>query len=427
MKKYLIIGAGPAGLSSAVALQKENIPFEIVDAGNKVGGIWDINRSETPMYDSAHFISSKTLSAFEDFPMPEHYPDYPSHRLIQAYIELYAQAHQLNSHIRFQTKVIDAIPNDAQWEVTFDDGTSTTYAGIICATGITWYLNFPNIQGEFEGEYIHSFHYKSSDLFKNKRVLIIGGGNSGCDIACDAAKAAERAFISLRRGYYFIPKYLFGTPTDVYKSKFKLPKYLDVKFSEFLLNKVLVGKLERFGLQKPDHSLMQSHPIMNNRLLHYLGHGDITAKQDIKAFEGKTVIFKDGSREEVDVIVAATGYKRRFPFLNTQYLDLKEENGEIDLYLEIFSKSHNNLFFVGGIEVSSGIYGLLCKQGKLVASYLKAQQNQSPHLSQFQEKKKRDGLNLRGKSKYINTERHARYVDKDHYLSLLQKQLKSFA
>ena len=93
--EYLIIGAGPAGLATAVALKKANIAFEIVDAGDKVGGIWDINREETPMYQSAHFISSKTLSGFPDYPMPDSYPDYPNHKLVQAYIEAYSNQHQL--------------------------------------------------------------------------------------------------------------------------------------------------------------------------------------------------------------------------------------------------------------------------------------------------------------------------------------------
>ncbi len=322
MHKYLIIGAGPAGLAAAVALKKVHIPFEMVDAGDKVGGIWDIGRKETPMYKSAHFISSKTLSGFQDYPMPEEYPDYPSHSLVQSYIEKFSDHHRLKPFAKFRTKVKEMKPVGDKWEVSFDDDSHKIYQGVICATGITWHLNYPQIQGEFAGEYIHSFAYKDASIFKGKRVLIIGAGNSGCDIACDAAKEADKAFISLRRGYYFLPKYTLGMPSDLFKEKFSIPfKALDTRISEFLLNKVLVGKLSHFGLPEPDHRLMESHPIMNSRLLHYLGHGDIIARKNVSSFEGREVVFENGNKEEIDLIVAATGYKRIFPFLSEDQVD----------------------------------------------------------------------------------------------------------
>ncbi|MEM6348603.1 MAG: NAD(P)-binding domain-containing protein [Bacteroidota bacterium] len=426
MQKYLIIGAGPAGLAAAVALQKAAIDFEIVDAGDKVGGIWDIDRAETPMYQSAHFISSRTLSGFADLPMPDDYPDYPSHRLVQAYIESYALYHQLNPHIRFKTKVLQLKRQEQHWQAHFDDGLTDYYQGVICATGITWHQNLPEIPGDFQGELIHSFDYKDDSQFRGKSVLIIGAGNSGCDIACDAARAAKNAFISMRRGYYFLPKYTFGMPSDLFKEKYALPnKYLDTRISELLLNKVLVGDLRQYGLPKPDHHLMESHPIMNNRLLHYLGHGDIKAKGDVAKLEGQSVRFADGSSEQIDLIVAATGYKRVFPFLEEEQLD-KKAGKEIDLYLEVFSKKYDDLFFVGGIEVSSAIFGLLNLQGELIASYLKAQEADKQSYQAFLQDKRQKDLNLKGKNKYIDSLRHQRYTDKKLYRNLLSQQIRKF-
>lgn len=423
---YLIIGAGPAGLAAAVTLHKAQIPFEIVDAGDKVGGIWDIERAETPMYRSAHFISSRPLSGFADFPMPDHYPDYPSHALVQEYIEDFARHHQLGDKARFQTKVLDMQPEGKHWRVRLDDGTEKTYRGVICATGITWHPNLPQFKGEFVGEFIHSFHYKDPEQFRGKRVLVIGGGNSGCDIACDAAREAEKAFISLRRGYYFLPKYIFGMPSDQFKAKFALPnRYLDTQVSQFLLNKVLVGKLENYGLPRPDHNLMESHPIMNSRLLHYLGHGDIQAKKNVAEFRGKTVVFEDGSEEELDLIVAATGYRRSFPFLKAELLGNGTEEKEIEPYLQIFSRQFSNLFFVGGIEVSSAIFGLLSLQGDVIAAYLQARHQANGAFRRFLEEKQHKQVNLRGGRKYIDSLRHQRYVDRKRYQKILHQQLKA--
>ncbi|NET31215.1 MAG: NAD(P)-binding domain-containing protein [Cyanothece sp. SIO1E1] len=427
MLKYLIIGAGPAGLATAVALKKAAIPFEMVDAGQKVGGIWDIERGDTPMYDSAHFISSKTLSGFEDFPMPKDYPDYPSHRLVQAYLEAYATHHGLAKNIQFRTSVETVESQGTNWKVAFAGREPGIYQGVICATGITWHQNLPSIEGNFDGTFLHSFDYRDTRIFEGKRVLIIGGGNSGCDIACDAARVAEKAFISLRRGYYFLPKYTLGMPSDLFKHQYKLPsKYLDKKVSEWLLNKVLVGNLENYGLPKPDHGLMESHPIMNSRLLHYLGHGDIVAKKDVATFAGNTVVFTDGTTEQIDVVIAATGYKRAFPFLAESLVPKTEGKQEIDLYLEVFSKQYDNLFFVGGIEVASAVFGLFSLQGALIAAYLKARKNSSNRYQRFLSDKRTKQVNLTGKNKYIASMRHQRYVDKALYQKILQQQLKSF-
>ena len=313
------------------------------------------------------------------------------------------------------------------WEVIFDDETTKFYQGVICATGITWHLNLPEIAGKFDGEFIHSFQYKEDSIFRNKNVLIIGAGNSGCDIACDAARVANSAFISMRRGYYFLPKYTIGIPSDLFKDRFEFPnKYLDTKISEFLLNKVLVGNLENYGLPKPDHKLLESHPIMNSRLLHHLGHGDIIYKNNVTCFDGRKVLFEDGTTEEIDLVVAATGYKRSFPFLANNLLD-KKEGKEIDLYLEIFSKKFDSLFFVGGIEVSSAVFGLFGLQGELISAYLKAQQKGHKTYQIFINDKQRKNINLRGQNKYVNSLRHQRYVDKKRYKSILNQQIKAFS
>lgn len=425
MKNYLIIGAGPAGISTAVALKQRGISFDLVEAGENVGGIWDISRSQTPMYQSAHFISSKKLSGFSDFPMPDHFPDYPGHALVQAYLEDYVAHHQLTSHIQTHTRVLNATPEQKRWVVSFEGKDAVSYDGLICATGVTWFKNEPDHVRDFSGQYLHSFDYRDPSLFSWKRVLIIGGGNSGCDIACDAASAAKEAYISLRRGYYFIPKYIMGMPADEYKAKFSLPGKLDTWISQMMLNKLLVGDLTRYGLQKPDHQLMQSHPIINDQLIHYLGHGDILAKPDVQQIEGQQVTFSDGSKVEVDVIIAATGYKRCFPFLDPNHLDIGGTDQEHDFYLEIFSRKFENLFFVGGIEVSSAVFGLLGLQGQLIASFLA--QESTDKIRQFNHLKNAVRNDSRKGLKMIPSERHRRYVEKTHYRKKLHQAIQSLS
>ena len=103
-ERQLVIGAGPGGLVAARWLAELGIPFDLVERQKDVGGIWDIDAPGGPMYESAHFISSKTLSAFRDLPMPESYPDYPSHRQVLAYLRAYADRHGVREKTEFGTE-----------------------------------------------------------------------------------------------------------------------------------------------------------------------------------------------------------------------------------------------------------------------------------------------------------------------------------
>ncbi len=318
--RVCIIGAGPAGLSMARSLVSKGFECDVFEKHSDVGGIWDPQNPGSPIYKSAHFISSKTLSAYYDYPMPADYPDYPSNEQILAYHRAFAREFDLYRHIQFSTRVLsieeqpDSGDPNTRWTVNFEgpgDGAPQTrrYAAVVCASGITWDPIMPDLVGaeSFTGGIIHSVEYQSADLFRGKRVLDIGAGSSGCDIACDAGHSADAAFISVRRGYYFIPKHVFGQPADVFgESSNWMPTWLSQLSLGFLL-RLMVGDLRKVGLPKPDHRVFESHPIMNDQLIHNLRHGDVRAKGDIARLDGDFVEFKDGSRERVDLLVCATG------------------------------------------------------------------------------------------------------------------------
>ena len=183
-----IIGAGPGGLSAARALKALGLPYDQYERHSGVGGIWDMSNPGSPIYESAHFISSRDLSAFIGFPMPRDYPDYPSNRQILAYVNSFADAYGLREPIRFGCGVRQCEKDDdGRWRVTLDDGSCRRYAAVICATGVTWDPNLPAYEGRFDGEVRHSVTYKRAQEFRGRRVLVVGLGNSGADIACDAA------------------------------------------------------------------------------------------------------------------------------------------------------------------------------------------------------------------------------------------------
>lgn len=419
--RFCIIGAGPSGLATARAFAETGIAFDILDRQGDVGGIWDLANERTPMYESAHFISSRTQSGFDGFPMPDDYPDYPGWRRVLEYIRAFAERHGIRDRVEFGTEVERASPDGDAWIVRLASGETRRYRGVVCAMGHNWDPIVPEYPGRFDGEAYHSFHYRSASEFAGKRVLIVGGGNSGCDIACDAATVAERAFISVRRGYYFLPKHLFGQPTDAFfRSGPHLPAWIAQPLLTLLL-RLLVGNLRRYGLPKPDHKVLESHPIVNSQLLHYLAHGDVTAKPDVRELRGDRVRFTDGSEEAIDLIVWATGYRASIPFLPSSVLSL--DQGAKPLFLNVFPEARN-LFVVGLFETDGGAYPMVSKQAALIAALIRAEQEAPGKAAWFHSLRTSRRHDLTGGIRYLGSPRHSIYVQYDEYVHYAEKLLK---
>ncbi len=404
---YCVIGAGAAGLAAAHRLKASSIAFEVVERERDVGGIWDASLAHGPVYRSTHLISSRPLTEFPDFPMPGDYPDYPNHAQALEYLRSYARAFGLYERIRFGQAVerAERVGGDA-WSVTFGDGETRVYSGLIVAAGIHWMPILPEVPGTFDGECLHSSRYKTPDIFRDKRVLVVGAGNSGCDIAVEAAQHAARTFLSVRRGYYYLPKYVFGRPTDQVGEvslRLRLPLFIRRALQQLLL-RVVVGSPDQFGLPRPDHKLLESHPIVNSQIFQALGQGDIRPKPDLRELRGREVVFQDGSTEPIEVIVYATGYRVSFPFLEPRHLNAPD--GRPDFYLHVFHPTYENLFIVGMIQPDSGVWRIMDLQARAVAQYIRAERANAAGLRKVRALKQGPRPDLGGGTRYLATERH---------------------
>lgn len=410
----VIIGAGPAGLIMADTLKNSGKHFVVLDRGKNVGGIWDIDANGSPMYESAHFISSKTLSGFPGFPIPDEFPDYPSHRQIFQYIKDFADARDLTQYVRFHSEVERAEQDqDGIWTLSIRNQPDIRARYLVCANGVTWIPNTVSWPGKFNGQIIHSNVYRSASQLADKRVLVVGAGNSGVDIACDAAFSAKKAVLSMRRGYHVIPKHIMGMPSDVFNLKsHNLPFRLRQLGMGVLLN-LINGRMSRYGLPEPDHKVLETHPIMNSQILHYLSHGDCIAKPDVKHLDGDKVFFTDGSNEEIDVLITATGYKHCAPFLPDGFVN--ERNGRPDLYLNMFPRERTGIAFLGFIEFASAAYSNFARMARLIAEDIRNPQGTLTEL------KHSHYPDLKGGKRYVDTTRNANYVDVDTYLKQLNK------
>jgi hypothetical protein len=382
--KFLIIGAGPCGLGIAKAFKEAGIVYDQAEADCEVGGNWYHG-----VYESAHIISSRKTTEYADFPMPSDYPDFPSRQQMADYYKLYADTFNLREHILFNTKIVMCLPQpDETWEVELvrtacvsgrdnennSDVENKTekriYKGVIVANGHHWNRRFPEYDGEFSGEWMHSKDFKKTEQLTGKRVLIIGGGNSACDIAGEAARVAKEAHLSLRRGYWFLPKTLFGQPSAESWALY-LPVFLQRAILKLML-KIVVGRYEDYGLPHPDHKLFEHHPTVSSEILHYLKHGRIKPHKDIKKFDGKTVEFVDGKKIEIDTIVCATGYFVSFPFLPDGLVPVK--NGNIaQLYGGMVLPEYKNLYVFGTQQIRYGVGPLITPAAKLLTKMMKMQ------------------------------------------------------
>lgn len=415
-ERVCIIGAGPAGLSAARALRRLGVAYDQYERHSDVGGIWDLDNPGTPMYESAHFISSRKTSGFFDFPMPEDFPDYPGHRQILRYTRDFAAAYGLRDAIRFDTAVTSVEQAGDGWEVTAEDGSRHLYRAVICATGVTWTPRMPQHPGTFDGEIRHSSSYRSSEEFRGRRVLVVGLGNSGADIACDAASVAEAAFVSVRRGYHLIPKHVFGVPSDEFSAKGpRLPLFVERPLFTALL-RLLQGDLTKYGLPKPDHRLFESHPLLNSQLVHHLQHGDVAIRPDVARLDGDRVRFTDGSSERIDQIVYATGYDWDIPYAEKYFT---WNDGRPDLYLTAFNREHRNLFGLGYIEINSSAYTVFDHISDLIARYLHDQEHAPDRAARFDRLIKQDRPRLDGGIRFLDSPRHRTYVDAHAYRSYL--------
>lgn len=407
--RVLVVGAGPAGLATARALLGHGVGYDHVERHTEVGGIWDIEAPGSPMYDAAHFISSKTLSGFDGFPMPDDYPDYPSHRLVLAYLRSFADAYGLTERIRFGTGVDEVAPaTGGGYDVRFADGTTAHYEAVVCCTGAQWQESMPELPGAFPGTFRHSRTYRSAEEVAGRRVLVIGGGNSACDIAVDASRTAERVVISMRRGYWFIPKHIFGMPSDVFGSSGPhLPMWLQQRAFGAAL-RLLVGDPTKVGLQRPDHRLFETHPVLNSNLHHSLQHGDVVARPGIAAVDGHRVTFTDGTQEEVDEIIAATGYRHGVPYATQLF-----GPGQPDLYLTSFSREREGLFGIGFTETNSGAYVHFDELAQMVAAHLADRVENPARYRRFRQQVRTDRPDLSGGIRFDGSPRHEGYVDAD--------------
>jgi hypothetical protein len=258
--------------------------------------------------------------------MPQDYPHFPRRDQVRDYIASFATTRGHHQRISFNTEVLSVTPIDgrgavgcAGWTVTTSTGAGT-YDGVLVANGHLWDPKIPDVPGHFTGKQIHSGVYRNTDDIQGRRVLVVGAGNSGCDLAVDVAQHRLDVDIVVRHGSYFQPKMYFGRPRQ------EVPFLAEFSPAEQdliarLMARVSIGENADYpGLPVPPHrTLADGATVVNDLLLYWIHHGRITVKgHGVERFDGNTVHFADGTAKDYDTILWATGFHATLPFLDDQ-------------------------------------------------------------------------------------------------------------
>lgn len=421
--RYCVIGAGASGLAVAKNFREHGIGFDVFERHSEVGGLWGYGRPYSAVYKSTRLISSKPMTQFRGFPMDADLPDYPGQEAVFDYMKKYADHFHLRDNILFETDVESTTRQGSHWDVLLRSGEIRRYRGLVIASGLTWDAIIPKQRGAFDGTALHSIDYKVPEPFRGQNVLVVGGGNSGCDIAADLAPHARKTFLSMRRGYHFIPRHVFGIPSDQF-GEFSIKIGLPIRARQ-LLNQLtvrfLLGDPTKLGLIKPNHRMFESHPIVNAEVLDEIRHGHVHPKPDVQELCGRKVRFADGTEEPIDSIIYATGYRISFPYIDQSHLN--GPPGKPNFYLHLFHPQYDNLFIVGMIQPASGVWGLMDDQARLIARYIGENARASRSAERFNHLKAGPQPDLSAGLRYIESDRHFTEVDHTTYRKVLKESL----
>ena len=428
-----IIGAGSSGITMAQVLKARGVAFDCFEAGSGVGGNWRFGNDNemSSAYESLHINTSRQMMEYAAYPMPESLPDYPDHRQIAQYFDDFVDHFGLRDAITFRTEVTRVVPvdggQDMSWEVTVrsrdgDEPETRSYRHVVVANGHHWDPRWPepSFPGavSFPGEQLHAHYYRTPDPLVGKRVLVLGIGNSACDIAVESTRVAESTDLAMRRGAHILPKYMFGVPTDHLTDSPLVRAPLKVQQTVMAgLLRLTQGKVTDYGLPEPDHDVLHAHPTVSQDLLNRLGHGDITVRPNIERFEGDKVFFVDGSSGEYDVVVYCTGYRVSFPFLGETVVGT--EDNHVELYRRVVHPEHPGLYFLGLIQPLGAIMPLAEAQAEWVGDLVTGV-GRLPSVRQMRAQIASYDEHLR--KRFVASKRHTMEVDFHAYRSEIAKE-----
>lgn len=433
-----VIGAGSSGLPTIKSCLEEGLRVVCLERTADVGGLW--RYTETPVDGCGSVArntmlnSSKEFSAYSDFPPHADCPNFMLHSGILDYLTRYAKHFDLNKHIRFN-HLVEAVrritPDDIsshgdgglRWVVSGRD-TATGQAFVVLADAVVvcsghhavpkW-PELPGLRDTFRGRVLHAHEYRKASPFEDRRVLVIGMGNSGGDIAVELSYVCSQVYLSTRRGTWVAPRLApGGQPMDVTMctralntARSLLPFGIGDRAFERLLNSHFDHKM--YGL-RPAHRAVDQQLFVNDILPARILTGTLKICGDVSRLGPDFVEFQDGSRVTVDDVIVATGYLKHFPFLPPEVAP-SIRDGHVELYKFIFPVEDPSVPFVGLVDSIGGFWPVAEMQARCVSRVLSGRLALPGAHKQRQEAARRASALPVMSDRYATTVRWVPYMD----------------
>ena len=304
----IIVGAGPAGLACAATLRAAGLDVAVLEKAGQVGAVWRRH------YDRLHLHTDKSHSGLPGMAMPASYPAYPARAQVVDYLERYAARFGIKPV--FNTEVSRIARDGPQWRADLAEG-SIVAPVVVIATGIADAPHRPTWPGieRYSGAVLHSSEYRNPGPYAGKRVLVVGFGNSGGEIALDLANAGVDVTMSVRGPVQVIPRDLLGFPILSWAILYqRLPARLVDAINAPVL-RLALGDFEKLGLRRaakgPRRMVEEDGriPLIDIGTLARIRDGAIKLRGGIARFTADGAVFADATSDPFDAVILATGFR----------------------------------------------------------------------------------------------------------------------
>ncbi len=308
----LVIGAGPAGLASAACLRPLGLDVRVIDRAMEPAASWRHH------YERLHLHTVKTHSALPGLPFPDSAPRYVPRQGVVDYLMAYARHHGIRPELGQDVRAVEPAPGQAQarWIVSVASRQRYAARHVVVATGANRQPRAPELPGQadFGGRILHSRAYRNAAPFAGQRVLVVGMGNTGAEIALDLVEHGVLTALSVRSPLNIVYRDVMGRPTQLTSIALsKLPSALGDAIAVFLRD-LTVGDLSRHGLHTAKISplrQLREHgrtPMIDVGTVRRIRSGEIQVYPGIEALTPGGVRFTDGGEHPFDTLLLATGY-----------------------------------------------------------------------------------------------------------------------